>query len=159
MNTLNEEQTLYVFSLGVTFKVLSKATKGGTAIVEHTIEPRTFGAPPHKHTHEDEITFVIEGKLTVEQDGIVHTVGPRGFLVKPRGLFHCMWNAGDETVRFLEIITPGNYESFFKEIAPLIPPAVSEPKWDEVISIAARYGWEFNMEPVEGIMKKYGLKG
>ena len=159
MNTLNEGQTLYVFSLGVTFKVLSKATKGGTAIVEHIIEPRTFGAPPHKHTHEDEITFVIEGKLTVEQDGIVHTVGPGEFLVKPRGLFHSLWNAGDETVRFLEIITPGNYESFFTEIAPLIPPAVSEPKWGEVVSTAARYGWEFNMEPVEGIMKKYGLKG
>jgi len=93
----------------------------------------------------------------VEQKGEVKTAGPGEYIVKPRGIFHTFWNAGDERVRIIEIITPGNFEHYFAEIAPFLSPGKA-PEFDKVGAIAARYGLEFDMGAGVGIIKKYGLK-
>jgi len=35
---------------------------------------------------------------------------------KPRGQAHTFWNAGDEPLRFLEIISPGAFAGYFREL-------------------------------------------
>src|SRR5215470_9407117 len=97
-------QRIFFRALGTTYKVLSKSINGSAAIVEHTVEPKSIGAPMHKHTHEDEISYVLEGTLSVIQGGKVETAGPGDYIVKPRGIFHTFWNASDERIRFLEVI-------------------------------------------------------
>lgn len=44
----------------------------------------------------------------------------RRAVLKPRGIPHAFWNAGEEEVRLLEIISPGGFERYFAEIAPLL---------------------------------------
>jgi len=41
----------------------SAASSGRLAIVEHTLEPRVLAAPLHRHSREDEYSFVIGGTL------------------------------------------------------------------------------------------------
>jgi uncharacterized cupin superfamily protein len=53
-----------------------------------------IGAPLHRHSREDEISHVLEGELTVQQDDRRDTAGVGGTIVKPRGVFHAFWNAG-----------------------------------------------------------------
>jgi len=65
------DQHVFFRALGTTYKVLSKSVYGSAAIVEHTLEPKSIGAPMHKHTHEDEISYVLEGELSVIQNGDV----------------------------------------------------------------------------------------
>jgi quercetin dioxygenase-like cupin family protein len=114
------DQHVFFRALGTTYKVLSNTVNGAAAIVEHTLEAKSIGAPMHKHTHEDEISYVLEGALSVIQDGEVHTAGPGQYIVKPRGIFHTFWNAGNERIRFIEFITPGNFGYYFAELAPYL---------------------------------------
>ena len=45
-------QSVFFRALGTTYKVLSKSVGGSAAVVEHTLEAKSLGAPMHKHTHE-----------------------------------------------------------------------------------------------------------
>jgi len=150
-------QSVFFRALGTTYKVLSDTVSGSAAIVEHTLEGKSLGAPMHKHTHEDEISYVLEGTLSVIQNGEVQTASPGEYLVKPRGIFHTFWNAGDERIRFIEIISPGNFEYYFAEIAPFLAPG-KPPESDKLMATASKYGLEFDMSAAEAIVRKYGLK-
>src|SRR5215203_1035499 len=127
-----KNQSVHFRALGTTFKVLSSSVNGSAAIVEHALEAKSLGAPMHKHTRENEISYVLEGELSVIQNGEVQTAGPGQFIVKPMGVFHTFWNAGDKMVRFIEIITPGNFEYYFAELAPYLlkgqPPQMDKVK-------------------------------
>ena len=149
-------QRIFFRALGTTYKVLSKSVNGSTAIVEHTVEPRSIGAPMHKHTHEDEISYVLEGELSVIQDGVVQTATPGQYIVKPRGIFHTFWNAGGERIRFIEVITPGNFEYYFAELAPFLETG-KPPQMDKVRETGAKYGLIVDPTGAEDIIKKYGL--
>lgn len=150
-------QHIFFRALGTTYKVLSKSVSGSAAIVEHTVESKSIGAPMHKHTHEDEISYVLEGELTVIQNGEVQTAGPGEYIVKPRGIFHTFWNSGDERIRFIEIITPGNFESYFAEMAPFLLPG-QPPQIDKMKETAAKYGLIVDPYAADEIIKQYGLK-
>ena len=96
--------------------------------------PHALAAPLHRHAHEDEYSFVLEGRMgALLGDEVV--LGEVGDLVfKPRNQWHTFWNAGDEPCRILEIISPAGFEQFFAEsstgrrppdpTAPPRPPAL-----------------------------------
>ena len=156
-NMVQVNQSVFFRALGTTYKVLSNSVSGSAAVVEHTLEAKSLGAPMHKHTHEDEISYVLEGNLSVMQNGKIQTVAIGEYVVKPRGIFHTFWNAGDERIRFIEIISPGNFEYYFAEIAPFLAPG-KPPELDKLMATAAKYGLEFDMSAAAAIIKKFGLK-
>src|SRR5215470_5292152 len=94
--------SVFFRSLGTIYKVLTNSVNGTVGIVEHTLEPNSLGAPMHKHTREDEISYVLEGELSVIQGGKIQRAGPGQFIVKPREIFHTFWNARQQTLRFIE---------------------------------------------------------
>jgi hypothetical protein len=59
-------------------------------------------------------------------------------------------------VRFIEIITPGNFENYFAELAPFLLKG-QPPQMDKVRETAAKYGLIVDPLPTEEIIKKYGL--
>jgi hypothetical protein len=110
----------------------------------------------HKHTYEDEVSYVLEGDLSVIQNGEVQTAGPGQYIVKPRGIFHTFWNAGDKRIRFIEVITPGNFEYYFAEMAPFLLPD-QPPPIDKIRETAAKYGLVVDPYAADEIIKRYGL--
>lgn len=142
-------------SLGVRFMAWTEETGGGFSLVEHPIPPRTLVAPLHRHTREDEYSFVLEGRMgALLGDDVVHAeVGD--FVFKPREQWHTFWNAGDAPCRILEIISPGGFEGFFDEIAVLMgspdfnPAAMGE--------LGARYGLAFDPDSVPRLCAEHGL--
>lgn len=50
-------------SAGVRFLAWSADTGGGFSLVEHPIPPRGLVAPLHKHSREDEYSYVLEGRM------------------------------------------------------------------------------------------------
>ena len=149
-------QLVYFRALGTTYKVLSKSIGGSAGIVEHTLEAKSLGAPMHKHTHENEISYVLEGELSVIQNGEVETAIQGQYIIKPKGIFHTFWNATGERIRFIEVITPGNFENYFAEVAPFI--LAKPPQMDKVRETAGKYGLIIDPTAAEEIIKKYGLK-
>jgi len=49
--------------MGVRFMVSGDESGGGFALVEHPMPPRALGAPLHRHSREDEYSFVLEGRI------------------------------------------------------------------------------------------------
>jgi CBS domain-containing protein len=81
--------------------------------------PRALGAPLHRHTREDEFSYVLEGRVgTLLGDDVVYA-NPGDLVCKPRGQWHAFWNAGDDPARILEIISPAGFEQFFAALMDL----------------------------------------
>ena len=85
-------------SAGVRFMAWSEETGGGFSLVEHPIPPHGLVAPLHKHSREDEYSYVLEGRMgALLGDDVVHAeVGDLVF--KPRNQWHTFWNAGDRAL-------------------------------------------------------------
>lgn len=111
----------------------------------------------HKHTYEDEISYVLVGELHAIQNGVIQKARPGEFIVKPRGIFHTFWNATNEQIRWLEVITPARFEEYFSTLAPYLP-AGKPPDMDKVRETAAKYGLVVDPYAAEEIIKQYGLK-
>jgi len=84
--------------IGVVFKIWGHDTGGALSIVEH---PFPVGAlvPPHLHTREDEYSIVTEGQIGFRSGDREVVLGPGGYITKPRGELHAMWNAGPAPAR------------------------------------------------------------
>ena len=110
-------------SMGVRFMLAGEETGGGFSLVEHPIPPRALAAPLHRHAHEDEYSFVLEGRVgALLGDEVVY--GEVGDLIfKPRDQWHTFWNDGDEPARILEVISPAGFERYFVEMVDLLEQA------------------------------------
>ena len=109
----------------------------------------------HKHTQENEISYVLEGQLSVFQNGEVQVASAGEYVIKPKGIFHTFWNSTDKQIRFIEIITPGNFEYYFDELAPFL--STDPPQLDKVKETAAKYGLIVDPFAANEIVQKYGL--
>lgn len=105
---------------GATYKLTSRTTGGLVAIVEHPFAVGVITAA-HQHANEDEHSFVLAGEIGFRSDDNEVVLGPGGYITKPRGQMHAMWNAGSEPGRIIEVITPGGgFENYFRELSELI---------------------------------------
>jgi quercetin dioxygenase-like cupin family protein len=142
---------------GIVFLADAAATGGAYALVEHTLAPGHIGAPPHRHSREDELSYVLEGTLTVWRAGTVTEAGPGTVVAKPRGEWHTFWNTGATTVRFLELISPPAFANYFREL-PNIFPAHGAPDPAQRAELASRYGLEFDFAAFGPLMERYGVR-
>jgi len=143
-------------SLGVRFMIGGDESGGGFSLVEHPMPPRGLAAPMHRHTHEDEYSYVLEGRVGAKLGEEVVFGEPGDLIFKPRNQWHTFWNAGDEPARILEIISPAGFERFFAEIVAMpadAPPLTPEQR----VALAARYGLEFDFESVPRLLEEHGL--
>jgi mannose-6-phosphate isomerase-like protein (cupin superfamily) len=143
-------------SIGVRFMIDTEETHdGGFSLVEHPMPPHALAAPLHRHSREDEYSYVLTGKMgALLGDDVVYA--ETGDLVhKPRNQWHTFWNAGDEPCRILEIISPGGFENFFDELANAVASGSMEP--EKMASISERYGIEHDLESIPGLCERFGL--
>src|SRR5438046_1719188 len=117
---------------------------GGFSLVEHPMPPRSLGAPLHRHSREDEYSYVLEGRVGARLgEEIVY--GEAGDLIfKPRGQWHAFWNAGDEPARILEIISPAGFEGYFERLIELFG-AGDPPDPAALRAVAADHGLEIDL--------------
>ncbi len=143
-------------SIGVRFMIDTEETHdGGFSLVEHPMPPHALAAPLHRHSREDEYSYVLTGKMgALLGDDVVYA--ETGDLVhKPRNQWHTFWNAGDEPCRILEIISPGGFENFFDELVDAIASDSMEP--EKMATISERYGIEHDLESIPGLCERFGL--
>lgn len=126
--------------VGVVFKIDGEDTGGALSIVEH---PFAVGAlvPPHIHNLEDEYSIVLEGEIGFRSNNREVVLGPGGYIIKPRGEVHAMWNAGSTPARMIEVISPAGFEGFFRELSDLT--AVGAPDPAAIAALGERYQLPF----------------
>lgn len=141
--------------VGVVFKLDARDTAGLLSVVEH---PFAVGAlvPPHIHTLEDEFSIVLEGEIGFRSEDQEVVLKAGGYIVKPRGEVHAMWNAGTTPARMIEIISPPGFEEFFREFVDITDAGAPGP--GQIAELAGRYQLPFaRPEWLPDVIKRFNL--
>jgi quercetin dioxygenase-like cupin family protein len=143
--------------VGFVGKLYGEENGGAFAIGEHPLEPGILAAPPHTHTNEDEISYVLEGEIGVMVGEEVYRAPAGSYVLKPPGVIHTFWNPGPESARVVEIFSPAGFERYFEGLAEILS-AAGPPDIPRLEALAGRYGMAFHWERMEEIMQRHNLR-
>jgi mannose-6-phosphate isomerase-like protein (cupin superfamily) len=146
----------FLGSIGVRFMIDGPETAKRFSLVEHPMSGHALAAPMHRHTNEDEYSFVVQGRMGALLGDEHLEAGVGDLVYKPRGQWHTFWNAGDEPCRILEIISPAGFEAFFAELVDLGGVAQAGP--DRLGELCARYALEMDPVSVPGLVQRFGVQ-
>jgi len=135
---------------------LTGGETGSISIVEHTFGPGVL-IPPHRHTREDEISYVVDGEIGFRSNDQEVSLRAGGYIVKPRGELHAMWNATAAPARMIEMVSPAGFEDYFVELAEAIATAGGRRDPVAIGAVAARYGLTFEFAWVPDLVARHGL--
>jgi quercetin dioxygenase-like cupin family protein len=75
----------------------------------------------------DEYSIVTEGEIGFRSGYREIVLSAGGYITKPRGELHTMWNASSTPARMIEVISPAGFEHFFRELAAVIAAGPPRP--------------------------------
>ncbi len=148
-------RTGFLGSIGVRFMINGSESGGGFSLVEHPMSAHALAAPLHRHTREDEYSYVLEGRVGALLGDEVVFGTPGDLIFKPRNQWHTFWNAGDEPARLLEIISPAGFEQFFAELVELGDVTQADP--GILGALSERYGLEIDPQSVPDLLQRFKL--
>jgi mannose-6-phosphate isomerase-like protein (cupin superfamily) len=146
----------FLGSIGVRFMIGGETSEEAFSLVEHPMSARALAAPLHRHTREDEYSYVLTGRMGALLGDDVLEAGPGDLVFKPRGEWHTFWNAGDEPCRILEIISPAGFELFFDELLELGGAFKADP--EDMAQLCERYALEMQPDSVPELLARFSLR-
>jgi quercetin dioxygenase-like cupin family protein len=152
----NDGNAGFLGSIGVRFMIDGSESGGGFSLVEHPMSARAIGAPLHRHSREDEYSYVLEGRVGALLGDQVVEGGPGDLIFKPRNQWHTFWNAGDEPARILEIISPAGFERYFAELVALGGSRNAAPQ--QLRALGEKYGLEVNPASIPELLVRFNLR-
>lgn len=113
----------------LTFRAVGKETGGTTTFM---LQENSFyeGVPFHKHLHEDESFYVIDGEFEITIGDTAITGGPGTYAYGPRKVPHRWTNVGNGRGRILCVFTPSGIEDYFLAAAIPIKSSTDNPQID-----------------------------
>ncbi|MFE2752585.1 cupin domain-containing protein [Actinosynnema sp. NPDC059335] len=136
----------WVFGDRYTLKSGLHNTGPAFGLVEAVV-PAGGGPPKHVHYHEDELFYVIDGRLELFTGEEAVIAEPGAFIYVPRGVTHSFTNAFTDDCRMLLMFLPAGKERFFLEMgvsaddgAPPPPPEQYAIDRENAIRLAPKYG-------------------
>lgn len=137
--------------LGVDWKIDAVDSGGRFSVVHHPIAARALAAPLHRHHNEDEYSYVLSGTLGALLGDQVVEAGPGSWVHKPRGQWHTFWAAGEQPCTIIEVISPGGFEDYFREVAAA---------WGDLEAfgrISEKYSLDMDLASVPVLCRRFGL--
>jgi mannose-6-phosphate isomerase-like protein (cupin superfamily) len=128
------------------------------SVVEHPMAPGILGSPMHTHTREDELSYVVFGTVQAQVGDQVVTAGARELIWKPRGVPHAFWNPGPERALILELIVPGGFERYFRELVAEAHASGGVPDRDRMREIRSRYGLELDPASIAELGRRFRVR-
>jgi quercetin dioxygenase-like cupin family protein len=122
--------------------LLDAAHTGGQFTLLTTVTPPGGGPPPHFHENEDELLYVLEGRVTFLADGNWTETAPGATVFAPRKSVHTFKNIGNQPSKLLVHITPSGFENFFVAAAAEFARS-GGPDMNRAVQIAAQHGVKF----------------
>jgi len=141
MNATGQGRVLHAFGEEVTI-LLDATQTGGQFTLVTTLTPPGGGPPPHLHENEDELLYVLEGRVSFLADGKWTETGPGASVFAPRKSVHTFKNVGDRPSKLLVHVTPSGFENFFAAAAADFA-RPGGPDMQRVVAIAAGHGIQF----------------
>lgn len=140
-------RTFNLLGIPTTAKLAAADTGGAYILAEQTVPPG-MGVPPHVHTREDEVFFVLEGEMefVVGDQTVMGKAGD--ILHAPRGVPHGYKGAGSRPARARFMAIPGDIEVMFMEMATW--PADTPPDMARLAELCAKFGITFVQDEEHG---------
>ena len=108
------------------------------------------------HTLEDEYSIVLDGEIGFRSEDQEVVLAAGGYIIKPRGQVHAMWNAGSTPARMIEVIAPAGFERFFREFVEMT--ANGRPGPEDMARLGEKYGLPFAQPAwLPDVIARYGL--
>ncbi len=134
-----EQPVLKVGQLEIRYLMDGTVTGAGLGMFELTVPPGARVPPAHSHRDNEEIVYVIEGKLRYRVDDETRDLTPGERMYTPRGCVHAFSNPHDQTARALIILAPDIGLQYFRDVAAVVE-APGGPSPARMAEVMTRYG-------------------
>lgn len=129
---------IHVGQLGIRYLVDGSAS-ASMGIFELTVPPASNVPPPHSHSDNEEIVYVLEGTLRYTVGSETRDLAPGQAMHTPRGHVHGFSNPFDRAARALIVLSPDIGAQYFKDVAAVVNVA-GPPDKAAMVAIMGRYG-------------------
>jgi quercetin dioxygenase-like cupin family protein len=106
---------------------------------ELTVLPGANVPPPHSHSNNEEIVYVLEGKLRYSVGGDPQDLVPGQSLHTPKGVVHEFSNPFSDTARALIVLSPDIGAQYFLDVGAVINKG-GPPDKAALVAVMTRYG-------------------
>ncbi len=146
-----------LIGMGARSMVPAAAFDGRLFVFDGMVAPGQF-IPPHTHSREDEVTFVVSGALKFDVGGVVAEAVAGAFVLKPRGVYHSFWNHTDAPTRVLEMHTPGMLEPYYTRLSAIFASTTLsvDERREAVTAIQTEFGIVSHPERIAGLVAEHG---
>ena len=107
------------------------------------VTPPGGGPPAHYHLNEEELFYVISGRVGFLLNDKWHEVGPGGTASMPRGVLHTFKNVGDQPSNMVIMTMPSGIEKFFARCAEEFAKPGGPPEMQRLFEIGVEHGIHF----------------
>ncbi len=123
----NEGEHFHFLNHLYTAKVSSEQSNGTLTVMEF-LAPRDFGPPLHSHDLEDEMFYIIEGRMWFSSGDVEGEYETGATVWLPRERPHT-FQVRSDTARVLQITTPAQFEKFVATLGKRVDePVLPEPE-------------------------------
>ena len=134
-----EQPVVTIGQLEIRYLMDGTVTGAGSGMFELTVGPGARVPPAHSHRDNEEMVYVLEGRLRYRVDDEVRDLGPGERMYTPRGAVHGFSNPHDRPARALIILTPDIGAQYFRDVAAVVAsPGAQSP--EKLATVMTRYG-------------------
>ena len=129
--------------------LIDGASSGGQCVMFEGPIPAGEGPPLHRHEHEDELFYVLDGTFKFQIDGRIFIAEKGAFACAPRGTIHAFRNIGKTTGTLLITCTPAGIEVPFRAVQIPPPGSPKQPlSMDKLLAEFTKHGITFHGPPL-----------
>lgn len=127
-----------VGQLGIRYLV-DGSRDASMGIFELTVPPGSNVPPPHSHSFNEEIVYVLEGTLRYTVGSATRDLSAGQTMHTPKGEVHGFANPFAGVARALIILSPDIGAQYFKDVAAVVG-AGGPPDKAALVTVMSRYG-------------------
>jgi len=124
--------------LGIRY-LMDGSQSASMGLFELTVPPGSNVPPPHSHSNNEEIVYVLEGTLRYTVGAETRDLAPGQTMHTPKGTTHGFSNPFATAARALIIMSPDVGAQYFKDVAAVINRA-GPPDKAALVAVMSRYG-------------------
>ena len=131
-------EPIHVGQLTIRYLIDGSAT-GSLGVFELIVPPGSNVPPPHSHSKNEEIVYVLEGRLRYSVNGDSRDLSPGETMFTPKGGVHGFSNPFETTARALITMSPDVGAQYFHDVAEIVQ-RPGPPDKAALVAVMSRYG-------------------
>lgn len=119
--------------------LIDGSSTGSAGIFELTVPPGANVPPPHSHSNNEEIIYVLDGMLRYTVGSTTRDLRSGETMHTPQGTAHAFANPFETQARALVVNSPDIGAQYFKDVAAAVG-AGGQPDKATLAQVMGRYG-------------------